>query len=291
MVLEPLYATKDLQVPITHIVVLALIQGITEFLPVSSSAHLIFPSQLLGWQDQGIAFDVAVHVGTLLAVIIYYLSDLVQISTHTIESIVRRRNTPLSRIGWYIVLATIPAAIAGLLLEEYVSTIARSIHVIAYTTIAFGILLGVASYINRKINWSTIVNIEGQRPDSLRRLTLQQAVIIGFAQAIALIPGTSRSGITLTAGLFLGLRPEAAARFSFLLAIPIILASGLLEGYKVLTTETVGANPIEMLIGGTIAFITALLVIHLFMRYISKSGMAFFVFYRIALGVCLLYFF
>lgn len=276
--------------PITHIVVLALLQGITEFLPVSSSAHLIFPSQLLGWEDQGLAFDVAVHVGTLLAVIFYYMSDLVQISTHTIESVIKRRQTPLSRIGWYIIIATIPAGFAGLLLEGYVSTVARNIHIIAYTTIGFGILLGIASYLNRKINWRTIVNIQGQRADSLRHMTLNQAIIIGFAQALALIPGTSRSGITLTAGLFLGLRPEAAARFSFLLSIPIILASGSLEGYKLITDQTVGANPIEMLIGGIIAFVTAIIVINLFMKFISKSGMAVFVIYRILLGSTLLYF-
>ena len=230
--------------PITHIVVLALLQGITEFLPVSSSAHLIFPSQLLGWEDQGLAFDVAVHVGTLLAVIFYYMSDLVQISTHTIESVIKRRQTPLSRIGWYIIIATIPAGFAGLLLEGYVSTVARNIHIIAYTTIGFGILLGIASYLNRKINWRTIVNIQGQRADSLRHMTLNQAIIIGFAQALALIPGTSRSGITLTAGLFLGLRPAAAARSSFLLSIPIILASGSLECSKLITDQTLGANPL-----------------------------------------------
>lgn len=277
--------------PITHIVVLALLQGLTEFLPVSSSAHLIFPSQLLGWEDQGLAFDVAVHLGTLLAVIIYYMSDLVQIGTHTIESAIKRKQTPLSRIGWFIIIATIPAAVAGLLLEPYIATVARSIHVIAYTTIGFGILLGIASYINRKINWSTIVNIQGRRSDSLRGMTIHQAIIIGFAQALALVPGTSRSGITLTAGLFLGLRPEAAARFSFLLSIPIILASALLEGIKLFNNETIGANPIEMLIGGVISFVTSIIVISLFMRYISKSGMAVFVVYRVLLGVALLYFF
>ena len=257
--------------PITHIVVLALLQGLTEFLPVSSSAHLIFPSQLLGWEDQGLAFDVAVHLGTLLAVIIYYMSDLVQIGTHTIESAIKRKQTPLSRIGWFIIIATIPAAAAGLLLEPYIATVARSIHVIAYTTIGFGILLGIASYINRKINWSTIVNIQGRRSDSLRGMTIHQAIIIGFAQALALVPGTSRSGITLT--------------------IPIILASALLEGIKLFNNETIGANPIEMLIGGVISFVTSIIVISLFMRYISKSGMAVFVVYRVLLGVALLYFF
>ena len=122
-------------------------------------------------------------------------------------------------------------------------------------------------------------------------MPVHQAIIIGFAQALALIPGTSRSGITLTAGLFLGMRPEAAARFSFLLSIPIIIASGLLEGIKLINDETIGANPVEMLIGGVISFVTAIIVINLFMRYISKSGMAIFVIYRILLGCALLYFF
>lgn len=277
--------------PITHIVVLALIQGITEFLPVSSSAHLIFPSQLLGWDDQGIAFDVAVHLGTLLAVVIYYISDLYEITIHTIKSMITRKQTPQSRIGWFIIIGNIPAAVAGLLLEEFVSTAGRSIHIIAYTTIGFGLLLGLASYVNRKMNWHTKANLHNNRPDSLRKLNLAQTLVIGFSQALALIPGTSRSGITMTAGLFLGMRPEAAARFSFLLSIPIILASALLEGIKLVTSDVPGvANPVEMLVGGIIAFITALIVIALFMRFISKSGMAVFVIYRILLGFGLLYF-
>lgn len=277
--------------PITHIVVLALIQGITEFLPVSSSAHLIFPSQLLGWEDQGIAFDVAVHLGTLLAVVIYYFSDLYEITIHTIKSMITRKQTPQSRLGWFIVIGTIPAAVAGLLLEEFISTAGRSIHIIAYTTIGFGLLLGLASYVNRKMNWHTKANLHNNRPDSLRKLNLAQTLVIGFSQALALIPGTSRSGITMTAGLFLGMRPEAAARFSFLLSIPIILASALLEGIKLVTSDVPGvANPVEMLVGGIIALITALIVIALFMRFISKSGMAVFVIYRILLGFGLLYF-
>lgn len=277
---------------LTEVVILAIIQGITEFLPVSSSAHLIFPSQILGWQDQGLAFDVAVHVGTLLAVVCYYLADLVQIGTHTIESIIKRRNTPISRVGWFIILATIPAGLCGYLFENNIATVARSINVIAYTTIIFGLLLGIASYINRKLCWRTILNIQGQRADSLRHMTLQQAIIIGFAQALALIPGTSRSGITLTAGLFLGLRPEAAARFSFLLSIPIIMASGLLESIKLYQNPAMGGADIsQMLVGAFVSFILAISVIHFFMKYISKSGMAIFVVYRLALGAALLYLF
>lgn len=267
--------------------VLAIIQGITEFLPVSSSAHLIFPSQILGWPDQGIAFDVAVHLGTLFAVIIYYLSDLVKIATHTIESCFTRKITPIARVGWLIIIATIPAGVIGFLAESYISTVARSIHVIAFTTIIFGLLLGLGSYVNRKLIWKNIASIEGQRHDSLRHLTLKQAIIIGFAQAVALIPGTSRSGITLTAGLFLGLRPEAAARFSFLLSIPIIIASALFEGVKVIENPSLISDPLALVLGIFLSFLTGICVIHLFMRYISKSGMAVFVIYRILLGAAL----
>ncbi len=275
---------------LTHIVVLALLQGITEFLPVSSSAHLILPSQVLGWPDQGLAFDVAVHVGTLLAVIFYYLTDLVKIAVATLESIVKRRLNSLSKLGWFIIIGTIPAGLCGLLFEDLVSTAARSMQLIGFTTIFFGLLLGLASYCNRKLCWRSIQTMMGERADTLSHLTLKQTLIIGCAQAIALIPGTSRSGITLTAGLFLGLRPEAAARFSFLLSIPIILASGLLEGLKLYThPELAVVDPMEMLIGVFLSFITAICVIHLFMKYISKSGMALFVIYRLVLGVALLY--
>ena len=274
---------------ILQITVLAVIQGLTEFLPVSSSAHLILPSKLLGWPDQGIGFDVAVHVGTLLAVICYYMADLVKITSFTCEALVKRRLSPIAKIGFCLVIATVPAALCGIFFEKYVSSIMRSVEVIAYATIVFGLLLGLSSYVNRHLVWRNILNIEGQRPDSLRKMTFSQAVIIGCAQALALIPGTSRSGITLTAGLFLGLRPEAAARFSFLLSIPIIAASGCLEGIKLINhPELAGASWTDMLIGMSLSFVIAVAVIHWFMKYISKSGMWLFVLYRVILGLVLL---
>ncbi len=271
-----------------QIVVLAVIQGLTEFLPVSSSAHLIFPGQLLGWPDQGLAFDVAVHVGTLFAVIFYYLADLIKITTFTLESVVTRRQTPMSHIGWCLTIATIPVIVAGFMLEDHISTVARSIEVIAYTTIGYGILLGLASAVNRKMVWRTITNVQGERSDTLRHLTMQQAFVIGMAQMLALVPGTSRSGITLTAGLFMGMRPEAAARFSFLLSIPVILGSGILEGIKLWEEGIGGASIMQMFIGAVISFLVAILVIHFFMKFIAKSGMAVFVIYRILLGSMLL---
>lgn len=274
---------------LTHVTVLALIQGLTEFLPVSSSAHLILPSKLLGWPDQGLGFDVAVHVGTLLAVICYYLADLVKITAYTIESMVTRRMGPVAKIGFCLILATIPAAVFGFAFEQQISTIARSVQVIAWTTIGYGILLGISSYVNRHLVWRNILAIEGERADSLRHLTFQQALIIGFAQALSIVPGTSRSGITLTAGLFLGMRPEAAARFSFLLSIPVIIASATLEGIKLVKhPELMGCEWTDMLLGTAIAFFTALLVIHFFLKFIAKSGMAVFVIYRVLLGAALL---
>ncbi|MGN0894939.1 MAG: undecaprenyl-diphosphate phosphatase, partial [Succinivibrio sp.] len=242
-----------------HVFVLALIQGMTEFLPVSSSAHLIFPSKLLGWEDQGLAFDVAVHVGTLLAVVLYYLADLIKISTYTIEACIRRKITPIARIGFCIIIATLPVCVIGALFEKVISTEIRdSIRLIAVTTIVFGLLLGVASYVNRKLVWRNLDIKQGARPDSLRPLTYVQAFIIGCAQAIAVIPGTSRSGITLTAGLFLGLKAEAAARFSFLLSIPVIIASGIFEVAKLYTQGMGDALWSDLIIGGTISFFVAL---------------------------------
>ena len=275
-----------------HVFILALIQGLTEFLPVSSSAHLIFPSHLLGWEDQGLAFDVAVHVGTLLAVVLYYLADIVKISTFTIEAVVKRKVSPIAKIGFCVIIGTLPVVIVGGLFEKTISTVIRdSIDVIAYATIGFGLLLGLASYVNRRIVWRNIDNVQGARADSLRGLTYVQALVIGFAQAIAIIPGTSRSGITMTAGLFLGLKAEAAARFSFLLSIPVILASGLIEILKLYKQETLELQWVNLILGGFISFAVALVVIHLFLKFIAKSGMALFVIYRVLLGAILLWMF
>ncbi|MDD5868448.1 MAG: undecaprenyl-diphosphate phosphatase [Succinatimonas sp.] len=275
-----------------HVFILALIQGLTEFLPVSSSAHLIFPSHLLGWEDQGLAFDVAVHVGTLLAVVLYYLADIVKISTFTIEAVVKRKVSPIAKIGFCVIIGTLPVVIVGGLFEKTISTVIRdSIDVIAYATIGFGLLLGLASYVNRRIVWRNIDNVQGARADSLRGLTYVQALVIGFAQAIAIIPGTSRSGITMTAGLFLGLKAEAAARFSFLLSIPVILASGLFEILKLYKQETLELQWVNLILGGFISFAVALVVIHLFLKFIAKSGMALFVIYRVLLGAILLWMF
>jgi len=275
-----------------HVFVLSIIQGLTEFLPVSSSAHLIFPSKLLGWPDQGIAFDVAVHLGTLMAVVLYYLADLIKIFSFTVEACVRRKVSPVARIGFCIIIGTIPVCVIGAMFESYISSVLRdNIDAIAYSTIVFGLILGLASYVNKKMVWKNIDNNEGARNDSLRNLTYVQALIIGFAQSIAIFPGVSRSGITLTAGLFMGMKSEAAARFSFLLSIPVIMASGLFEIIKLYKAETLELQWVNLALGAFISFFVAIVVIHLFLKYIARSGMAVFVIYRVLLGAVLLWLF
>ncbi len=260
-----------------QIALLALIQGLTEFLPISSSGHLILMPQLFGWQDQGLAFDVAVHVGTLAAVVIYFRNDIWLMTRDWSNSIVTRQPTSNSRLAWWVIFATIPAVAFGLFLNNDLEDTLRNPLIIAATTIGFGVLLW----------WS---DIKGQKVRDEYSLSFKDIMIIGFAQAIALIPGTSRSGITITAALMIGLTPQAAARFSFLLSIPIILGAGLLK-LKDLIEST---NPVQWdaLIGGAVlSFISAYIVIALFLKWINKIGMAPFALYRFALGALLIYIF
>jgi len=256
-----------------EIVVLALIQGLTEFLPVSSSAHLILPSQILGWQDQGLAFDVAVHVGTLSAVLLYFRQDLVSLTSGWIRQVTGRGASQESRLAWFVVTATIPACVAGLLGNDFIELHLRSALVIALATISFGLLL---AFSDRQT---------GQR--SMPDLNLRDVLVIGCAQALALIPGTSRSGITMTAGLFLGLSREAAARFSFLLSIPLIIAAGLLKGIELAQTGT-DAEWRAIFAGILISAISAYLCIHIFLKFLEKIGFMPFVIYRLILGGVLL---
>lgn len=257
-----------------HIIVLAVIQGLTEFLPVSSSAHLILPSQLLGWPDQGLAFDVAVHVGTLAAVVWYFRREVTRLTVAWAGDTLQRRVGQDSGLAWAVIVGTIPAGLAGLLLDDLIETELRSTLVIALSTIGFGLVLW----------WA---DAAGRRSRDLPALGMRDAVIIGLAQALALIPGTSRSGITITAGLLLGLKREAAARFSFLLSIPLILAAGLLKTLE-LVGEGAGADWSAILLGTLFSFISALVCIHLFLTFLERIGMLPFVIYRLLLGGLLL---
>ncbi|MCL4133954.1 UNVERIFIED_CONTAM: hypothetical protein GTU68_013697 [Idotea baltica] len=238
---------------------LALVQGFTEFLPISSSAHLILPSAVLGWEDQGLAFDVAVHVGTLAAVVIAFFG-----------SVFKGERSKEAKLAWMIILATIPACIFGLLMKDIVELYLRSAWVIATTTIIFGLLLW----------W---VDKNSSLRDDEYQAGWKKALFIGLAQAMAIIPGTSRSGATITAALYLGFTREAAARFSFLMSIPIITLAGGYLGLKLVTS----GDPIHvgtLLTGIVVSFISAYICIHFFLKLISRMGMTPFVIYRLILG-------
>lgn len=256
-----------------QVVILALLQGLTEFLPISSSAHLILPSQLLGWPDQGLAFDVGVHVGTLIAVVAYFRQDLRSMFSAWCLSFTGERSQD-AKLAWLTILATFPALIVGLVLNDFIDQNLRSILVIAGTTLVFGGMLC----------WADLFRVETR---SLTALTIKDALIIGCSQALALIPGTSRSGITISTALMLGFERQAAARFSFLLSIPVILGAGLIKGIDL---YAVGESaPWAMVALGTlIAGISAFSCIHLFLKWLDRIGMQPFVVYRMILGVFLL---
>ncbi|MEQ8954238.1 MAG: undecaprenyl-diphosphate phosphatase [Gammaproteobacteria bacterium] len=256
--------------------VLAIVQGLTEFLPISSSGHLLIPAHLFGWPDQGLAFDVAVHVGTLLAVIIYLRRDLWAIGTDCLRCLAGAESTEQSRLGWMLLLATLPAGFAGLLFNDLVADYARSVLVVAVSTIGFGLLLGWADF-------------RGTRQLGINTLNWRQALFIGLAQVLALIPGTSRSGITMTAALWCNLSRAAAARFSFLLAVPIILASGLLQGLDLVREGVSSQDWLVLLYGTTLAALVAGLCIHFFLMLVETIGFLPFVIYRLLLGTILLW--
>ncbi|WP_257325329.1 undecaprenyl-diphosphate phosphatase [Pseudoalteromonas rhizosphaerae] len=261
---------------IIEIIVLALIQGLTEFLPISSSAHLILPSQILGWQDQGLAFDVAVHVGTLIAVIIYFRKEVVEILAAWFKSFGAQGATDDSKLGWWIILGTIPAAVLGLIFKDLIELYLRSAWVIAITTILFGLLLWYA-------------DVKGKQTKTIYQLTWKSALMIGMAQAMAMIPGTSRSGITMTAGLMLGMNKQSAARFSFLLAIPVISMMGLYYTIELALGDHV-VDWTTLILGAGLSFISAYACIFLFLKIIERMGMMPFVIYRLLLGVGLIVF-
>lgn len=259
-----------------QIIVLAVVQGLTEFLPVSSSAHLILVPKLSDWPDQGLAFDVAVHVGTLSAVVWYFRREVTTMARDWGNSCIRQRQIGDSRLAWAVILGSIPVAAAGFLLHDRVDTVLRSPLVIAWTTVGFGVLLWVADFL-------------GQRLRDEHRLGWRDVLFIGIAQALAVVPGTSRSGITMTAGLLMGLTRQAAARFSFLLSIPAILMAG---GYKTLRLLDQGhVDWISLTAGALLSALTAYACIHWFLRLLDRLGMLPFVIYRLLLGIGLLYVF
>ncbi len=268
-----------------HAVVLGLIQGITEFLPISSSAHLVLAPRLFGWQDQGLGFDIATNTGTLLAAMLFFRHELVAVTRAGLGSLVAagradggrsaRRLGPDARLAWTVALGTVPVAVAGLLAYHWVATVARNPLLIAATSIGFGLLLW----------WA---DAAGARRRELESVGLLDAVVVGVAQALALIPGTSRSGITITAGLARGFTREDAARFSFLLYVPVGLLAAAKEGLDLLHegAPAVGLGP--LLVGFAVAAAAAYLTIGALLAWVQRRSLTVFVVYRVVLGLAIL---
>ena len=253
-------------------ILLAIIQGLTEYLPISSSAHLILLSELAGWKDQGLVLDVALHFGTLLAVIFYFRREINEMLDF---SHFKTMNTLIKSPLGVITIATIPIVIVGGLFNQFIEANLRTSEVIAIATIIFGVLLYLS-------------DLKGKQAGSDLKVTLGLGFLIGLAQVFALIPGTSRSGITITAALLLGFSRTEAARFSFLLAIPVIIAANILGIFEVIQTDTLVFNYLDLFLGVSISFLVAYLTIGWFLSLIERIGMLPFVVYRVILGTLLL---
>lgn len=268
----------DFNLDLIQIVVLALVQGLTEFLPISSSAHLILVPLLTEWDDQGLAFDVAVHIGTLTAVVVYFRHQLADMAVDWFGSLPfiskQSKQTENSRLAWAVLFGTIPVGLAGLLFKDFIEESLRGALVIAATQFIFAGFLW----------WA---DSKGTRQRNEYSLRWKDVLIIGVAQAIALIPGTSRSGITITAALMIGLTRDAAARFSFLLSIPVIVLAGGLETLHYLSVAK-GSDFSSLITGAIISGISAFICIHYFLKLLDKIGMMPFVVYRFVLGIFLL---
>lgn len=261
-----------------HAFWLALVQGLTEFLPISSSAHLILAPWLLGWKEQTLAFDVAVHLGTLLAVVGYFRKELRDMTGSSFVAMRTRELNADARLAFGVAFATVPAALVGLFFGHFIEVELRAPLVIAWATILFALGLWWAD---------AFANKPGQTPLTEYRLTWHGFLLIGIAQAFALIPGASRSGMTMMAALMLGLSREASARVSFLLAIPVILLAGGYELQKLMITPE--AVPWAGLAVGTlVAFFSAYATIHFFLRLVNWLGFLPFVIYRLLLGAFIL---
>ncbi len=262
--------TEDAPVSLFQIAVLAIVQGVTEFLPISSSAHLILVPALTGWPDQGLALDVAVHIGSLLAVVIYFRRDVMAMATGTVDAI-RGQRSPRARLALQVLAATIPVILAGWLLKDRIETDWRSPVLIMVTTMIFGLLLWVAD------------SRAGRAHRTTAELTWSDVLLIGAAQALALVPGVSRSGITMTAALLLGQKRPEAARFSLLLSIPTTAAAGALGAPDLLSSS----DPSLLggaLVAGILAFVSALAAIAGLMAWLRQATFTPFVIYRLLLG-------
>jgi len=259
-------------------VVLGIVQGLTEFLPISSSAHLRIVGELFGWDDPGAAFTAITQIGTELAVVLYFRRDIGRIIVAWLGSLTgRRKGDPDARMGWLIIVGSIPIVVLGLLFKDKIETTLRDLRIVAIALVAFSLIL----------YWADRV---GAKKRELDDLTVGHGIAYGLAQAMALIPGVSRSGGTITMGLFLGYTREAAARYSFLLAIPAVLGSGFYEAYKGLKGDVSGAQ-VEWpptIVATVLAFVVGLSVIAWLLRYLTRGSFTPFVVYRVVVGLLVL---
>jgi undecaprenyl-diphosphatase len=257
-------------------IVLGIAQGLTEFLPISSTGHLRIVPAFAGWEDPGALFTAVIQLGTMVAVVIYFWRDLVRITRTWLSSLRRPelRGELDARMGWYVIIATIPIGVVGLALNDQIENGARNLYLIGTVLIVAGLILAAADRV-------------GARVRGVDAVTRSDAIWVGIAQALALIPGTSRSGATITAGLFLGLKREAAARFSFLLSIPAIVLSGLYGLTELITGEddvSFGALALATIV----AFVFGYVSIAFLLRWLTSHSMMIFVVYRLVLGVIVL---
>jgi undecaprenyl-diphosphatase len=258
-----------------QIIVLAVVQGLTEFLPVSSSGHLVLVPYLVNWTDQGLAFDVAVHAGSLVAVCAFFREDILGLLRGARQVLGGETKLPQANMALAIGLGTIPAAIAGLLFASWIEANLRDPAVIVVTLSGYGVLMALADRF-------------GKSERVIAGVTIRDAVIIGCAQALALVPGTSRSGVTITAARVLGFGRRDAARFSFLLSAPVILLATLYKGFELVTGDA--AVPWgQLALGAAVSAIVAYLSIEFFMRFVSSIGLAPFAIYRLALAAVIFY--
>jgi undecaprenyl-diphosphatase len=261
-------------VPILHLAILALVQGITEFLPISSSGHLVLVPHVMQWQDQGLLLDVAVHVGTLGAVMVYAWREIGMMLSGSWK-LMRGRVDQGTRLMLQVILGSIPVVIAGYAIAKYAGGMLRSVEIIGWTTLGFGLLLGLADRVGMTVR-------------RLEHMSYGSALAIGMAQVLALIPGTSRSGITMTMARFLGFERADAARFSLLLSIPAIAGAGTLSGIELWQSGNVSLTR-DALTAAGLSFASALVAIMLMMTWLKHAGFMPFVVYRILLGALLLY--
>jgi undecaprenyl-diphosphatase len=256
-------------------IVLGIVQGLTEFLPISSSAHLRIVPAMLGWEDPGAAFTAVCQLGTEAAVLIYFRHELWAIATHWLRH-PRRYEDPNVRLGWFLIVATIPIGIFGFLFRDQIETGARNLWLIGTVLIVFALVLGYADR-------------HGRHSREIDQLSARDGVLIGLAQSLSLIPGVSRSGATMSAGLLLGLDRPAAARFAFLIAIPAVLASGLFELFGIATGDSPGEDGAGAIILATvISFVVGYAAIAWFLRYLASHSLELFVVYRIVVGAAVL---